>query len=168
MIGLNFSNCLLTKDKSDALTVASTSPSSHFLAHVGAPLTPDHREDLRERYQGLKIENNFVLLAFLLCCTSVILQHGGGELLVQLKTLISEQRNLEIDKFIRVGNAKRNKAVLEGGVENRDFLRNKYKISVYCLRGQLLDSCNFNFCQISLEFKIKVEEERYFAYRREK
>lgn len=51
----------------------------------------------------------------------MILQHGGGELLVQLKTFISEQRNLEIDNFIRVGNAKHNKAVLKGGVEKRDF-----------------------------------------------
>lgn len=98
MIGLNIANCLLTKDKSVALTAASTSPSSRFLAHVGAPLTPDRREDLRERYQGLKTENNF--------CLAFFFYYGGGELLVQLKTFISEQRNFEIDNFIRAGNAK--------------------------------------------------------------
>lgn len=62
-----------------------------------------------------------------------------------------------------------NKAVLKGGVENRDFsvINTNYYLFTTS-EGSFFDGCNFNFCQISLEFKIKVEEEGYFAYRREK
>lgn len=59
-----------------------------------------------------------------------------------------------MDNFVRAGNAKHNKAALKGGVENRDFsvINTNYLLTTS-------EGSNFNFCQISLEIKVKVEEE---------